>query len=129
MLLLLLRERHRRLCLMLMLLRLQILLRLHARRMGITPHFLSLFQITDPSLITTTTTTLHEQQHHLFMVLNHNHRLVNLNHFHHRQLCSLPSLMFRIILQPLRLRVVIILLKVIFRVVMQLSGLLVNLVD
>ena len=126
---LLLRERRRRLCLMLMLLRLQILLRLHARRMGITPHFLSLFQITDPSLITTTTTILHhEQRHHLFMVLNHSHRLVNLNHFHRHQLCSLPSLMFRTILLPLRLRVII-LLRVIFRVVMQLSGLLVNLVD
>jgi hypothetical protein len=89
---------------------------LHASRIGITPHFPSPFQITDPSL----TTILHEQQH-LPMTFNLSHPPVNLNHFHH-QPCSLLSPMFRTTLQPPRLRVLI-LPKILFRVVMQLSGL------
>jgi hypothetical protein len=96
---------------------------LHASRIGITPHFPSPFQITDPSR----TTILHKHLPvvHQTMALNHSHPPVNLNQLFHLQPCSLLSPMFPVLitLQPPRPRVVAALPKVIFRIVMQLSGL------
>lgn len=107
-----------------------LLLRLHflpLHAIGITPHFPSPFQVTDPS----PKTILHKRHLpvvHQTMALNHNHPPVNQNQLFHLQPCCLPSPMFPVLittLQPPRLRVMA-LLKVIFRAVMQLSGLQVN---